>query len=1599
MADENILKASKELYAATMVANVPRQDKQKLDSFAGLINKNRQLLSLPETDARAEFLKLDEDLQKTLKQFNPKATFAQEEDLSFLGQVKEKVFEPALRNLAVYSSRLTEPYRAIRTSMVEDIPLAEAWKKAYDGNALFDKQRETKVDAYYDAPIAKIAKQIATGKTIGEILATLETPEEIAAMQKMLMGGTEGEVFARAIKDYDTAKISIGRDLFYEAFSIDPGDFGANRTAFNRFSGAADLATQIFFDPITYIPIGGQAYKASQLSILKIANATGDIADLRIDKAFNPNTLFGRGVNNFFNEIGQDIKKISETTDAKEKAQLLANVRSKFKGDIDDTGIQQLVNNKVFDANMAKTFIQDVDNATGMLNGRWAGSQPILPTYGVIKQFKNNIKTNVSSITGLTKIKVVDDIDLNKTDILPFLDTQVDLLRSGNVEEITKMKDVINKSQTTFGRFARLFEIAPSLKNLRTGIKTLPDGREIDEGLKSIKDVVALARTAGFAKPIANEIGARWVNANQAQRIKIRDGLVATMAHSMGLSLTDSGRAILNRTINVLKNETYATPQKATKQYVDSFGSYSSALKEIGGDGLEIDPSKFGGSNPKAVALYQLSDELSIPPIHEWYREAYRTKNWFIKSMGPTFNNKVSQGLVDAWSFLTLVPRLGIRSVIEEAMIFGFVAPYAAVKSLFTDGFKASRALRRITNLDSKGGYLDAGQLSLPTRAWYNYAQKGINEELRVARKELKEAAINAKTGKDLPSLMAIAMQASTKPLRGLSKKENIKYAEDFYKFSYGTKAWEDISVSGSQGVRLEMLAEKGTGSPEAVARIYGDVAEFSTNLANILKGQQASGPFDVIPVHSPAYYINWQVEAIKGIQLNGKLGKIAVTHLDDPDTAIRLMKEYLEDNPDIVKRFVNAYEGESLSPLQLAVSIFAKSSEIYRNADGAISEKLLGLVRKREVQKDGTVKIVLNPDINMDDLKALNKQDLPATVLGRQFVPVASNQGGFIKAIQEKGYSWMDRQIATLTREPFFYANWQSYRKQLTGVENKKVQQLIDKGYLEETAREIAAEYVSNAANDLAVKRTLDFVDNPNIRTNMAWSLRNFARFYRATEDFYRRAYRTAIKNPQSLIKLRLTSDGLDHAGFIHNDENGDKYFIFPGDEVLTAAIAPVTKLLTGKTLQTPMPLQFSGKIKMLTPSLDPQSSIPTLSGPLSGLSMMTLYRMMPNFMAPIKDRLLGVALGPRSQNARWSDVLIPSNVRRAVDALNQDERESQFASAARKSIVYMAANGETLPLDATEEQKLEYRQKIEGIAANIVVTRFFLGLLSPVSPQLGFGQDIPEYLKDAGNVNFKAEFNKLVNEVVLTGEPDAYNIALQKWAKLKPGVLAYTIGETDTNKIAIIKKTNAAAKWVRENRDLIAKYPEGSGFFIPYAGEFNFDDYTFLKREGYTEAVPIDDFLKKVTVAEDKRSYYELKKTFDERLDNTFSPSLKAVIRDEWSLTKEDFLSDRPLLIQELETRQSKQQIVNAVTDLRSMVDSGDAPKTELARKYKEMLDAYDKADLMLKMLTSDTKVQRQQKEAVRQNAYRKIQEIAQGDPQAEMTVRVLFSELLGV
>jgi len=81
----------------------------------------------------------------------------------------------------------------------------------------------------------------------------------------------------------------------------------------------------------------------------------------------------------------------------------------------------------------------------------------------------------------------------------------------------------------------------------------------------------------------------------------------------------------------------------------------------------------------------------------------------------------------------------------------------------------------------------------------------------------------------------------------------------------------------------------------------------------------------------------------------------------------------------------------------------------------------------------------------------------------------------------------------------------------------------------------------------ELAKNRVLAFVDNPAVRSQLAMASRNFARFYRATEDFYRRVYRTVRYNPESIRRLSLTYEGVTHSGFVQQDDNGDSYFFYP--------------------------------------------------------------------------------------------------------------------------------------------------------------------------------------------------------------------------------------------------------------------------------------------------------------------------------------------------------------------------------------------------------------------------------------------------------------------
>jgi hypothetical protein len=1612
--DEDLIyRASPQLFKASKMANIPAFKQQELEGFSQVVTLNRKLNNLPAPEAYKEFLQLDEALQTTLKQWNPQAPYIEPQQMGKFETFKEKVGKPALEKVVAYGDLLNQPYRAKRVQQQQGLSWREAWRTAKGGRALFDLERESKVDEFYEPAIGKIAKQLSIGRTVGEIAATLETPDEFRAFEIMLQGGDEAQVFKEAIKDYDTAKISIGRDLFYSALDVDPGEFGLNRKAFNRLSGAVDLATQIFFDPITYIPIGGQAYKASVLSIKKIIELEpGSIGrGFAVDQAFD-NVVYGGRVTRYFNELGPLVRQFDEgskegaTVAAKEQADTAFSQIVRQFPEMPIEAIPELAANGVFDAASAKKFLTDVDDATLLLKGEQIKFRSILPTYGAIKSTKRKIRNATLNTLGINKRAPLESI--SQKGVITPQELLNEIGQGGlSADFIDKIIPVLQQRKTMADRFVRQFEKLPGFRNLKTGASIDKAGKKIDLGAGSTRDVIGLARLA-FDRPIADAIGRAWLQAGAGQRRNIRNGLVLAVAHSIGATATPNGRAAIKNSFAALERQVYATPRTATDEYLATLPKASvnkiietQKVEDFAGAvgrQVEINPAVGPDGFQNAAARWQLRNELSIPPIHEWMRIANANKVGYLSSVGSLFNGRIATGLTDLWAAVTLLPRLGIRSVLEEVMVYGLVAPLSTLKNLITVGLPTMRTLRRIASQEDAISKAGPEGLGIPTRIldkFFFKEDKKIRELAKTKNpdKIMEAATISFQRGRLIPAL------------------RDTKFADDFLednvKYGFGGKNLPDISVRASQGPRVTALDTIGAANRSALSDATNNkVITLNVELEEAFKNLKPSGDFRSIAQTEPQlYYLNWLKEIDFAVNQNGPYTRIALQNYRDPDVAVREISQTLKKNEEDLRNFANAYnyDIENIPPEfadNLALAIYQRALDPFRNAQGGVNPSLVKLVTKTDGKLDSSL-------ITQDQLKQFARTDIPATISGRDYVEVAENTGGMLQNIINYQYDWVDRQISTLTREPFYFANLYSYRLELRGLQARKFKDLKKSGYSDKAADAASRQYVHNLAEEMAVKRTLDYVDNPMARSNFAWTMRNFARFYRAQEDFYRRAYRTVFKNPGSLVRFRLAADGLDHSGFVFQNDadtmlgagEGERYFLFPTDEIITSMFAPIVKTMTGKDLSFPMPLEFTGKIKMLTPSLDPEAAIPAFSGPLSGVTMLTLERLLPNFMGPIKDNLLQTTLGRFGAEATWTDVVFPSNLRRIINAFERDDRDSQYASAARKAAAYLAATGQGIEEGASEGEKLEYRRRLEATAINVVVTRFALGLFSPVTPMVGFGKDVPDFLKETGTVNYKSEFNKLVNEFVEKGVDDPYNAALQQWTKINPGLLAYTIGETDANKIAMVKKTKDAGIWVRKNKDIVNKYPEGSAFFIPHTGEFNFEEYAFLKREGYIEALPIDEFLRRVTIAEQRTEYYNLKREYDDKIESTSNPTLKTFYRKQWQEASKDFKVDKPLLNEDLQTRDAIQKVENAYQDLKELVLGEDAPVGQRTDRFKAMIQEYESAQASLVLLSENTKYQRIQRERIRNSTFQAIEQIAMGDPNAEAAVNVLFRRLMGV
>ena len=1564
--------AEKALKLASLQAGLNPAEKNKVETLSKVLTAHKSLLDMPASEARTKFQSLPTDQQQSLTQ-----TFGVEQNApkrGWLGTAWHYTGGAIVGGLTEISDLTSRIVRA-GTMANEQIPLGsaeyylpknwkiitEAWKKSNDnGELVYNDDRINKATKKYGNTYVSMAQQVSQGKSLSDFLATgTEDEKQIA----ILAAKNEDPLWQDAYDAVVSAKYSPGRQL---ANKILPESLEGTGFLYKGISGTADAAFRIFADPTIILGKAKKAYDAANYAIIKIA---GD--PKKLDAAFN-----NPKVVNFFNSYGSELNNLSKARKSKNivAAEQASTSLRRIAPEFGPAAIDEFVKAGVTNADTAKAYFQNSVDVQGILKGQAARETPLIPRLTLGRQ------TRIALLTTGNKVLNIDNVGQKLVRSLYGVGPQFEDVLTGittRAEDIAALESKVgrikgpdgairfteNQIQGRIDRFARKFT---KVANPTSTVFDVMGTNAVDEIYRTAR----LSNSRYHSKIIAEAFAA----GDEGQRMQITKGLWNTIFSTRGVRKGDPGKSFMEQFAGKGLEKRYAA--------------------DLVVDGQRLgNPADFGGEQ-LALFPYQLSSSMVVPSVVDLDRLTAR--QGLISNIVGISHNKWVDKITSGWSFLTLAgPRFAIRNTIEDDMFYLARGrnPWDMVKGrLWSTRVRIGKGANVLNPDGTPKSALDKFKdtVFLNTESGEVGA---INKFL--LSDEVGEFAVKVKaatTEDEVRSIMAEAVMRR-KLAYGLDP-ESAAIVADVAKYGNLDNLLAEVSEGAKNGVRG---GGRFWNTTDDVSR-FGKMDAISIDGAAYKRsvGDKAFTNFN--PVSNMQSKVSWLFQI--GVTTSDDLGRIAVKHMLDPDgerIAINEMFKYLKALPQRDRDKFQLYFKGGDERIH-AERAYLAARTLFSKANGDLNTDLV----KKVVTRDASgYAMVSTKGLRVADLP--NDPDLaPAFISGPTLVPVADGDN-FAASLFDKGWDAMGEANARWSREPIVINELIRFRKQLdqSGFSKKVVDQFTagktDEAY--EKAYAAARRHINSMAEDLAKDSALAYVDNPAVRSQLAMSARNFARFYRATEDFYRRFYRTVRYNPEAITRASLTYDGIAHSGFVQTDDSGEQYFFYPGTTAMYQAMGKVMSVFgQEEAIKAPMPIEFSAKLKMITPSSNPDSLFPTFAGPVSAVSMKAIFALVPSL-----DRLERVFLGQYGEDQPMVNAILPAHLNRFLSLMDKDERTSQFASAHRKAVTYLEATGHGLkpkidpvtgleiPISTGELE--DYKDKLQASTFTALANRFLLGFFVPAPPQTTLKSDIAKWVRQNGETNFKQTFNNLVEK---TG---SYDKATQEWIRLFPKELPYTVSESDSNVTAILSSNEQALKWIGKNEALIKKYPEGASFFIPKQGEFNFDAYKLLTTMGLKKSKLIEDHLREVSTSFDEAFYYQQQDLYEEELANTYGDFAKRNLKTQWTTWADQFKKARPLLQEELgKGAERAVQRTIALSDLETMlsdpkvkVDSAvRAPIEGMLKTYNDYINARDS-------IFGGGESANNYKDLLKQRAKQELERLSKTNRNAEDAYFALFSKLI--
>ena len=1562
--------SGKNLRLAASQAGLNPADKDRIDSLSKSLDTHKSLLDMPASEARTKFQTLPADQQQALKQTF--GTQPEEKKRGWLGSAWHYTGGAVVGALTEVSDFTSRVVRA-GTMANEQIPLgsaeyylpknwsviSEAWKKSNDnGEVVYNEPRINNAIKKYGNNYVGVAQKVSQGTSLSDLIANgTEEEKQIAR----LAAKNEDPLWQDAYDAVVASKYSPGRQL---ANALLPESLEGTGFLYKGISGTTDAAFRIFADPTIILGKAKKAYDAANYAIIKIA---GD--PKKLDAAFN-----NPKVVNFFNSYGSELDNLAKARKSKNivaAEQASTNLR-RIAPEFGPAAIDEFVKAGVTNSDTAKAYLQNSVDIQGILKGQAARNTPLIPRLTVGR------KARIAALTTGNKVLNIDNVGQKLVramygtapefeDILTGITTQSERIadlergigRFKGPDGVVRFTE--NQIQGRIDRFARKFTKVP---NPTSKVFDVMGPNAVDEIYRTAR----LTNSRYHSKIIAEAFAA----GDEGQRMQVTKGLWNTIFTTRGVRKGDPGKTFMDEFAGKGLEKRYAADL-----VIDG--------KRLG------NPSEFDGEQ-LALFPYQLSSSMVIPSVVDLDRLTAR-QGVISKLVGVSHNKWVDK-MTSGWSFLTLAgPRFAMRNSIEDDMFFLARGrnPWDLVKGkLWSTRIRVGKGAGALNPDGTAKSAFDKFKDTVFLNS--ESGEVGVINKFVLAD-ELEEFAgkVAAATNEDeVRSVMAEALLR-----RKLGYKLDSEAAEiisDVAKYGNLDNLLADVTEGAKNGAR-------GGGRYQNIA---DDVSRFGKMDAITIDGKaykRSMGdiPFtNFSPVANEQSKVSWLFQL--GVMANDDIGRIAFKNLNDEEKGIDEIYKYLKSLPKRDRDRFQLYYKAGEDEYTHAQRAFLAAYGLLTKADGKLNEDLWSKIVKTDA--DGYVRVTAK-DLRLADLPTDPKL-APSFISGPTLVPV-SEADNFAGSMWDKGWDAMGEANARWTREPIVTVELVRFRKELdlSGFSQKVIDQFTagktDEAYAK--AYKAAKRHINQMAEDLAKDSALAYVDNPAVRSQLAMSGRNFARFYRATEDFYRRFYRTVRYNPEAITRASLTYDGISHSGFVQTDDTGEDYFFYPGTTAMYQAMSKTMQFFGQEEgIKAPMPIEFSAKLKMITPSTNPDSLFPTFAGPLSAISLKAIFNVVPAL-----DKFERVLLGQYAEDQPMINAVFPAHLTRLLSTLDRDERVGQYASASRKAAAYLEATGHGLTpkidpvtgleIDLTVGELEDYKDKLAASTITALSLRFILGFFVPASPQTTLKSDIAVWARENGETNFKQTFNALVTK---TG---SYDKAMGEWIRLFPKELPYTVSESDSTVVAILSANKNANEWINDNKALIKKYPEGAGFFIPKEGEFDFDAYKLLSTMGLKESKLVRNYLREVSTARDENFYYSQQDLYEEELANTFSDYAKRNLKTQWETWSKQFKKARPLLQEEMgKGAENAIKRTQALSDLRTMLSDPTVKVDPAVRKPIEgMLNTYNDYVNARDAVFGSTQSAQNYKDMLKQRTKQELLRLSQTNRNAEDAYFALFSKLI--